>query len=371
MVPPPDDAALVAAARRGDRRAFADLVERHHAAVLAGCRSMLREREAAADAAQEAVVQALLSLERLRDEARFGAWLTGIALNVCRRALRERAWEAPDALADLPAEAPGPGELAERAVIAQRVRAAIAALPPGQRRAVFLFYLAGLTPAEVSDHLATPVGAVKTRLHKARANLARRLVDLDPEPEESPVSEQTAAVPMEVMDVRRTPPSGESGPRHVVVLEELGGGRRLPIWIGAPEATAMTIALEDVELPRPGPYHFAGALLQAAGASLREVRISRLTEATFYAVAVLADGSEVDARPSDALTLSLLAGAPILVEEAVLEQTARRADLHAEELAAMETPEADAAALAQETRERLEEQRRELERYAARAREGS
>jgi bifunctional DNase/RNase len=176
---------------------------------------------------------------------------------------------------------------------------------------------------------------------------------------------------MEVADVRRTPAAGEGGPRHVVVLEEPGGGRRLPIWIGRPEATAMTIALEEVELPRPGPYHFAGALLQAAGASLSEVRIIRLTEATFYAVAVLADGSEVDARPSDALTLALLAGAPILVEEAVLEQTERQAELLAEELAALETPEADAAALAQETRERLEEQRRELERYAARVREGS
>ena len=184
------------------------------------------------------------------------------------------------------------------------------------------------------------------------------------------MTEETAtAVPMEVTDVRRTAGAGESAPRHVVLLEEPGGGRRLPIWIGPPEATAMTIVLEDVELPRPGPYHFAGSLLAAAGARLREVRISRLTDATFYAVAVLADGTEVDARPSDAITLALLAGAPILVEEAVLEKAARQAEVCAEEIAALEEPEADARAMAQEARDRLASQMLELAEYAERARE--
>jgi uncharacterized protein len=99
------------------------------------------------------------------------------------------------------------------------------------------------------------------------------------------------------------------------------------------------------------------------------VRISRLTDATFYAVAVLADGTEVDARPSDAITLALLAGAPILVEEAVLEKTARQAEVYAEEIAALEEPEADARAMAQEARERLASQMLETAEYAARARE--
>lgn len=364
--PRPDDAALVAAARRGDRRAFAQLIERHHPQVLATCRRMTCEPETAAEAAQEAVVHALLGLDRLRDDARFGAWLTGIALNVCRRALRERG-RAPSSLDELAAQAPGPPELAERAALAARVREAIAALPPGQRRAVVLFYLAGLTHAEVAGHLATRVGSVKTRLHKARSNLARRLIDLNRE--DLAMTEETTAVPMEVADVRRTAGSEETGPRHVVLLEETGGDRRLPIWVGPPEATAMTIVLQDVELPRPGPYHFASSLLAAAGTRLREVRITRLTEATFYARAVLADGTEVDARPSDAITLALLSDAPILVEEAVLAETGRLAGAYAEEIAALDEAEADARALADETRERLAVSARELADYAARARE--
>ena len=189
------------------------------------------------------------------------------------------------------------------------MRAAIAALPAGQRAAVALFHLGGLSHAEVAGRLGTRPGAVKTRLHKARGALRRELVDVHREEIAMPT-----AVPMSVADVRRPTDRPE---RHIVVLEEIGGERRLPIWIGTPEALSLVAALEEVELPRPGPYHFAQALLAAAGGALREVRVSRLADSVFYAIAVLADGSEVDARPSDALTLALVTGAPIAVEPAV------------------------------------------------------
>lgn len=47
----------------------------------------------------------------------------------------------------------------------------------------------------------------------------------------------------------------------MIVLEELNGDRRLPIWVGPPEATALALSLENVEMPRPMTYHFAAALL--------------------------------------------------------------------------------------------------------------
>src|SRR3954453_1134001 len=137
------DADLVAAARDGDPRAFAALVERHYGALLATCRRATADGELAADAAQEAVVTALVGLERLRDPERFGAGLIGIGLNLCRRALQERARWARSEAADTPAPGPGPQEAAEAAQIAERVRAAIAALPAGQRAAVALFHARG------------------------------------------------------------------------------------------------------------------------------------------------------------------------------------------------------------------------------------
>src|SRR5699024_5063980 len=97
----------------------------------------------------------------------------------------------------------------------------------------------------------------------------------------------------------------------------------LPIWMGQFEATALAMQLEGVQTPRPLTYAFALDLFQATGARLRAVRVNRLVEDVFYAQAII-DGPEgapaqtIDARPSDALNLALVAGAPIQVDESVL-----------------------------------------------------
>jgi RNA polymerase sigma-70 factor (ECF subfamily) len=352
-------ATLVAAARRGDREAFAALVERHRPVLLGLCRRALGDPALAEDAVQEAVLLAMTSLDRLREADRFGSWLAGIGLNVCRRWLRERAreswsWEAvqggrlaaPPVLGPDPpaASEPGPEELAEAAELATRIRRAVAGLPAGQRTAVTLYYLAGLSQAEVAAYAGTSVAAVKTRLHKGRAGLRERL---RPWWEEERMN-AAATVEMRVADVRRAPGGDQAPARHVIVLEEVGGSRRLPIWVGAFEATALAVTMTGEDLPRPGTYRFAASLLEAARGRLAEVRVNRLAEDTFYAEAVL-DGpggqERVDARPSDALNLALLVGAPIRVEQAVL----------------------DAAEAAGSSDPRLRERAREVDTYPDRA----
>jgi bifunctional DNase/RNase len=227
---------------------------------------------------------------------------------------------------DWPAPGPGPAELADAAWDARLVRAAIAQLPAGQRAAVTLYYLAGMTQAETAARTGTSVGAVKVRLHKARARLRERL-ELWWKETRMPVEEAAGWLEMRVADVRRGDADSELPERHVVLLEEVGGGRRLPIWVGTFEATALAMALQGAELPRPGPYQFVASLLAATGGTLREVRVTRLVEGTFYAEAVVDGGAgedRVDARPSDALTLALVAGAPIRVDPAVIDDATSR-----------------------------------------------
>jgi len=337
------------------------LVERHYSTLLGSCRRALRDAELARDAAQQAVLVAMLGLARLRDADRFGAWLIGIGLNVCRSLIApgRRAVASSEALIDrgdaLGPAAPEPDlqTQLESTEVATRVRAAIDELPAGQRQAVTLFYLGGLTHAEIADELGTVPGAIKTRLHKARRSLRDPLQPLWKEYFAMPTP-AADLIPVRIADLRRTTASEPASQRHIVFLQEIGGDRRMPIWIGPAEATGLAIVLENVELPRPGVYHFAAALLEATGGELGEARIVKLTDSTFFAQAVLTDGTAVDARPSDALTLAALTGRPIYVAADVLDRAHESRPELSDLLEEARGAQDDATTLADEARERIQ-----------------
>lgn len=88
---PTSDCDLVAAARTGDREAFAELARRHRGVVVATAARTTGDRSLAEDVFQEALVVAWTNLDRLRRPASFGSWLVGIALNVCREWRRYQA----------------------------------------------------------------------------------------------------------------------------------------------------------------------------------------------------------------------------------------------------------------------------------------
>src|SRR5262245_42802260 len=88
----PDDATLVALTLTGQREAFEPLLLRHYASVTRLCRRLLGDSLAAQDVVQEAALQAFLTLARLHEPARFGAWLHAIAANLARMALRRRTF---------------------------------------------------------------------------------------------------------------------------------------------------------------------------------------------------------------------------------------------------------------------------------------
>lgn len=329
------------AALAGDKDAFAELVTRHRATAVALATRLLGSADLARDAAQEASIAAMTGLSRLRDPERFGPWFCGIALNVSRRWLR--AEPAAALTAGLPDQASTeltPAERAELAELALEVRAAVAQLADGQRQAVLLFYLQGLTHREVAAELAISVGAVKARLHQARAALTPSLAPLIEE--ESVTTTSTPAwIDVVVTEVRMGQPSPDATdpdakdpeektprPQHIMVLAERDGQRRLPVWVGPAEAGALALTLEAQETPRPLTYQLTARLIEAAGSSLAEVRITRLTEGIFYAVIIIdgpAGRHEIDARPSDAVNLAVLAGAPIRVDSVVLDDLGARA----------------------------------------------
>src|SRR5260370_3536825 len=166
-----NDEQLVQAAKGGDRAALGMLVQRHRLLALGLCRRLLHDDALAEDAVQEASLEALLHITRLRKPGRFGAWLAGIAINICRSWLRERAheswsWEAMLGGQYLPpflSSTADPEEIAIEADLADRVHAAVAQLPPPQREAVPLCYLSGLTYQAMTTALGIRLVAVKAR----------------------------------------------------------------------------------------------------------------------------------------------------------------------------------------------------------------
>jgi uncharacterized protein len=109
----------------------------------------------------------------------------------------------------------------------------------------------------------------------------------------------------------------------IVILRDRDNQRALPIWVGPVEANAIALQIENVAPPRPMTHDLLRNLLEELGATLQRVVISDLQDSTFYAYLQLERGGEVmfvDARPSDALALSLRTRAPVFVEERVLDR---------------------------------------------------
>ena len=109
----------------------------------------------------------------------------------------------------------------------------------------------------------------------------------------------------------------------VLLLEEQSGlGRTLPIFIGTPEATSIAYAVQGVEVPRPLTHDLLVGVIEELGAVLEHVEISDLDGSTYYAELVLTRDGEahtVSARPSDAVALAIRTGSPLFVADHLME----------------------------------------------------
>ncbi len=127
------------------------------------------------------------------------------------------------------------------------------------------------------------------------------------------------SVPLDLIGVRIELPSNTP----IVLLRERGGDRYLPIWIGAGEATAIALALEGVEPPRPLTHDLLSTIVEQLDATVDRVVVTDLRDGIYYADLVLTrEDSEitVSSRPSDAIALAARTDAPILVFPGVLDE---------------------------------------------------
>ena len=129
-------------------------------------------------------------------------------------------------------------------------------------------------------------------------------------------------VRVEIAGLHQTPTGSGA---YALILREVNGNRNLPIIIGAFEAQAIAMELEGIKPPRPLTHDLAKNLIESLGATLVEIIIDELRDNTFYAKLILDVSSmtqEIDARPSDAIALSVRFRCPIYASEAVMREAA-------------------------------------------------
>ena len=179
----PTDNELLAVSGRGDREAFALLVQRHHRAIIQYVHRFLAtaDRATAEDLAQQVFLSAWKYAPTFRPRAKVLTWLFRIATNACLNCRRYERSRTSALRLVRPRETEqdcGSGDAGTRLAEserAQQVRASVAALPPNQRAVIVLRYFHDFSYAEIADIMATSTSAVDSLLHRARRALYEKL----------------------------------------------------------------------------------------------------------------------------------------------------------------------------------------------------
>jgi len=179
---PTTDQDLAAAALRGDRNAFAELVCRYRDGVVNVVYRMCGDPDLAEEAAQEAFLKAWQSLSGYKPEYPFRGWIYRIAINraldALRRSPRSVDLDSPEMEAALPGTMPDPEDAAIQRESVERVRRAVLALPEASRAVLILREYEQLSYQEIAAALNIPVGTVMSRLNYARGQLRKGLVEV-------------------------------------------------------------------------------------------------------------------------------------------------------------------------------------------------
>ncbi|MCC5995411.1 MAG: sigma-70 family RNA polymerase sigma factor [Oceanicaulis sp.] len=173
------DAYLAAAARAGQPRAREALARRWQPRLIAHAWRLTGDYELAREAVQDAWVEIITGLHRLREDRAFALWAWRITTRRCARLIGGRQARRRLQAAASAEPLPAPAHDLERGADAGRIAEAMQTLPPAQRAAMWLFHIEDLSVAEIAVALDVPAGTVKTRLMHARRTLRETLTGGD------------------------------------------------------------------------------------------------------------------------------------------------------------------------------------------------
>jgi len=187
-IPLDPDAALMLRVKRGNRAAFAELVEKYKQPVMNLVYRTLRDETEAEDLAQNVFLQVYKSRNRYKRTAKFSTWLFTIARNLCLNELRRRSRHRAESLEETHGEYEGqpqrqyedkknflPTETLLHSELAQKIEEALVKLPENQRTAILLCRQEDLSYEEIARVLGCSLSATKSLIHRGREVLKQKL----------------------------------------------------------------------------------------------------------------------------------------------------------------------------------------------------
>jgi RNA polymerase sigma-70 factor (ECF subfamily) len=176
-----EDRALIRRYLEGDVEAFEELMRAHEDRVFGICLRMMKNRDQALDATQDVFLTVFRKADRYKEQAAFSTWLYRVSINTCYDHLRRRQRKQTEAIPDhLDPADPQSADVLNAVELRPDIETALAGISPDFRAAVVLVDLEGMSLDGAADTLDVPVGTVKSRLFRARKQLAEELGNLAP-----------------------------------------------------------------------------------------------------------------------------------------------------------------------------------------------
>lgn len=309
---------LVVAAQQGNVAAFTEIVRRFEGMALRIGTLLLSNRQRAEDAAQEAFLDAYLSLHNLREPAAFPGWFRRVVLKHCDRQLRRERGEVP-----LVAEArysDGSPDMLDTFDTRSRLSAALATLNRRQRLLVRLFYVEGYSQAEIVKMLGCSLPTVKKQLFVARTRMREEMHDMShtatPATQPSPAQRVEFFLALQARDAKRTGQLAQQTPGLLSTFTEWAELENTNYWplgytalhyaVGVGDMAlvdALVVAGADVNAP--SKRNFATPL-HVAVMQRRATMITRL-------LAAGANVGAVNCNGQSALHFAAYRGDPVIV----------------------------------------------------------
>jgi len=173
-----DTIELIHAACIGNDHAFAALINQHQTLVHGILWSVLQDFDDAEDAAQETFIRAYRNLSTLKDPQKFTAWLYTIARNVANKTIRKKQLQTRGLSRFKEISNPPETEVSQTVLNHKTLKQAFQTLSQPDRTVTTLFHLVGLSQDDIAKILNIPTGTVKSRLHRSRTQLKRRLLTM-------------------------------------------------------------------------------------------------------------------------------------------------------------------------------------------------